>query len=382
MKLKFKHPFKLLLLLGFLLRLVLVYFQYSGDVGNHLVWGQGTLEGLFGFFNRQFPGFNDPNYPPLTILIFGFFWRFYLLKSAIFNWLNQVIPLFPSKLIPLMGTLNMQAAFMKLPAILADLGTAGLLYRLLPEKKTKQKLILTSLYLFNPAVIYISTVWGQIESITLFFLLLSLYFYFRKGNRNYYLSHLSFVLACLIKQTALWLLPAYLIIWFKKKDLKTFFRGIVFQLVTFILIYLPFTHNLIDPFKLYLSTLSGSSTVIADAAWNFWSFFYPASINDSVTLLGLSVRYWSVGLILLSCFLISYRLWKKSNKENIFLSFFLLSLVAFFLQTRVHERHLAPALFFLFLVSFKDLRLKYLSLISLSLYHFLNLYFTLGLPFV
>ena len=375
-------PLFLILFLGLILRLSLAYFQYSGDVGNHLVWGQGTLDGLSGFFARHFPGFNDPNYPPLTILIFGISWRFYLFIVSIFNFLNQTIPLFPSKIIPLLGTFNMQAVFMKLPAILADLGVTWLIYQLLPEKKKKLKLILASLYLFNPAVIYISTVWGQIESVTLFFLLLSLYFYFKKGNKEHLLSHLSFALACLVKQTALWLLPVYLIIWIKKKDLRLFTQGLFLQLLVFVLLYLPFTLSLIEPFRLYFSTLTVSSTIIADAAWNLWSFFYPSHISDSIHLLGISVRYWSIILILISYLFVSLRLWKKVSRENIFSSLFLLSMVAFFLQTRVHERHLAPALVFLFLISYKKPWLKYVSLACLSFYHFLNLYFTLGLPFV
>lgn len=382
MKQLFKKPFLFLLLAGIVLRLFLVFFQYSGDISNHLIWGQGTLDGLFGFFNRHFHGFNDPNYPPFTILIFGLAWRLYLLIVGFLNFLNQAIPLFPSKIIPLLGTLNMQAVFMKLPIIFADLGVAWLIYQLLPEKKKKTKLILVSLYLFNPAVIYISTVWGQIESITLFFLLLSLYFYFKKGNKEYFFSHVSFVLACLIKQTALWLLPVYLIIWFKKKNPKLFLQGILLQLIVFVLFYFPFTASLTEPFKLYLSTLAGSSTVIADAAWNLWSYFYPAGTNDTVLLLGLSLRFWSLILIGSSYLFVSLRLWKKVTRENIFSSLFFLSMIAFFLQTRVHERHLAPALVFLFLITFKKPWLKYLSLTCLSLYHFLNLYFTLGLPFV
>lgn len=382
MKKKLKNPLLLLLLSGLLLRLSLSYFQYSGDIGNHLVWGQGTLDGLLGFFGRHFQGFNDPNYPPFTILIFGLAWRFYLLITGLFNFLNQTIAIFPSKIIPLLGTLNMQSAFMKLPVILADLGVAWLIYQLLPDKKNKTKLIFTSLYLFNPAVIYVSTVWGQIESITLFFLLLSLFFFFKKGNKGYLLSHLSFILACLIKQTALWLLPIYLIVWLKNKDLKQFASGIVLQLFIFVLFYFPFTSSIFEPFQLYFSTLSGSSTVVADAAWNIWSFLYSTGTSDSVSLLGLSLRYWSLGLIFLSYLLISSRLWKKIARENIISSLFILSMVAFFFQTRVHERHLAPALVFLFLMNFKNPWLKYISLICLSLYHFLNLYFTLGLPFV
>ena len=177
-----------LLLFAFVLRLLFVYFQYSGDIGNHLAWGRGALEGTLGFFHKSFPGFNQPNYPPITILLFSLSAWFYQFMQTLVISINQAVLLFPSKIVPLMETLNMQAAFIKLPAILADLGIGWLIYKLAPVKKKSSRLIASSLYLLNPAVIYISTVWGQIESIPIFFTLLSLYIL----KKNYYLSQSNF----------------------------------------------------------------------------------------------------------------------------------------------------------------------------------------------
>jgi dolichyl-phosphate-mannose-protein mannosyltransferase len=364
-----------LLLFAFVLRLLFVYFQYSGDIGNHLAWGRGALEGTLGFFHKSFPGFNQPNYPPITILLFSLSAWFYQFMQTLVISINQAVLLFPSKIVPLMETLNMQAAFIKLPAILADLGIGWLIYKLAPVKKKSSRLIASSLYLLNPAVIYISTVWGQIESIPIFFTLLSLYIL----KKNYYLSHVFFTLAILSKQTALWLLPIFLILWLKKHSLKSFLQGASLQVVVFILIYLPFTFSLLEPFKLYLQTLSGSSTLVSDAAWNLWHYLYPVSTLDSVLFLGLSVRLWSILLLLFSISFIAIKFFK--NRITLFQSLFWLSLVAFFLQTRVHERHLFPALVF-YILAFKPSSTKLVGFITLTLYHLFNLYWSLGLPFI
>ena len=159
-----KKSLLFLLLAALLARLGLAYFQYSGDVNNHLVWSQSFIgEGAAGFYSRHFPGYNDANYPPLAIYLFGLSVFLYQIILSFFQYLNNLIGAFPSALIPLWQSGNMQAAFLKLPAILADIGIGYLIYRL-----TKKKL-LAAVYLFNPAVFYISAVWGQIESLPIFF---------------------------------------------------------------------------------------------------------------------------------------------------------------------------------------------------------------------
>ncbi len=389
-----KHKHKKLiglLLLGFLIRLSINYFQYSGDIGNHLVWGRGVLEGTLGFFSRKFPGFNDPNYPPVIIYLFGLSVWLYQIATQSVNFLNQTIRIFPSGLVHLMPTLNMQSAFMKLPGIFADIGIAWLIYQLAPTKKKSTKLLLTSLFLFNPAVIYISTVWGQIESLPIFFILLSFYFLslFEKKQKSkidinnwYYLSHLSFTFAVLSKQTALWLLPIMLIVLFKRTSLINFLKGLFVQLISFVLLYLPFTFSLIEPFKIYLQTLSGSTTLAAESVWNIWHFLLPPNAQDSILFLGLSIRFWSILSLTIVYLFVCLRLFLNFEKEDIYNSLFLLSLAAFFIQTRVHEKHLFPALIFLLLVSSPKKLNKYVFFAVLSVYHMLDLYQSLQLPFI
>jgi len=362
-----------LLLSALLVRLIFIYPQYSGDIKNHIAWGQGVLEqGTVNFYDRDFPGFNQANYPPLTIFLFTISYFLYQSVTQVLISLNQSIGIFPSFIIPYIQITNFQAVFLKLPAILADLGIGWLLFKL-----TKNKLI-SALYLFNPAIIYISTVWGQIESIPVFFLLLSLYYLVGK---KHFLSHTSFILAVLVKQTALWLAPVFLIYWFKTQTLKQFIQGLMIQLTIFTLIYLPFT-NPVNAINSYLATLAGSSQFVTDAAWNIWFFISSPSTLDATPFLGATFRLWSITLLILAYLIASYKLIKKPKYSQIVISLFILSLAAFFLQTRVHERHLFPALVFFLLIIFKNQRLLFLSYLILSSYHMLNLYYSLGLPFI
>lgn len=367
-----KPKFSTLIFLAIAVRLFFIFFQYSGDVKNHLVWADSVIkQGSFGLYQRHFPGFNDVNYPSLTISLFTLSRFAYNTAHSFILWQNFNFKLLPSISVRFIESENTAAGFMKLPAILADLGVGYLIFKL-----TKKKFF-AFLYLFNPAVIYVSSVWGQIESIPIFFLLLSFYLL---PKRDYF-SHIAFVLAVLSKQTALWVLPVYLVIWAKHRGVKELLRGLTLQGIVFVLAYFPFTLSL-DPFFLYLATLSGSSTLVSDQAMNLWHFvFQGARLADSIKLLGISVRIWSLGLLALSYLYICVRLWRRFSMGLAANSLFFLSLAAFFLQTRVHERHLAPALPFLLLTTFKP-KTKLTLYAFLSAYHLFNLYTGLRLPFL
>lgn len=372
----------LLLLLSLLVRLFFLFPQYSGDVKNHFVWGSSFAQNPVGFYSRHFPGFNDANYPPVAIFLFALSNLLLLAFRNFFQHLNNLLPAFPSFLVPIFNHENMQYGFLKLPGILADLGIGFLIFKFLEFRKVKHLYLLTSLYLFNPAVIYLSSVWGQIEPVTNFFLLLSLYLvFFGKTLRFKAASLIFFTLAALTKQTALWFVPFYLFIWLKSLPARQFLVAVLYSAIGFFLSYLPFG---LDPFaalKNYLTTLGGSSSGVSDAAWNFWYLLFPAGAEDSVRLGLFSVRQISIFLLLsLLCFFI-YHLTKHYARRTFLQYLFLWSLAVFFLQTRVHERHLAPALVF-GLLAFVETPSWWLSYFGLSLFHFLNLFLTLKIPFI
>ncbi len=371
-----------LILLALAVRISICFFQYSGDVKNHIVWADSVIsQGTYGLYLRHFAGFNDVNYPPVSIMFFSVSRVFYQAVGSFIHWQNFHAKFLPSVSVPFIESENAAAGFMKFPSILADVFIGLLIFLIAKKNHQSNPLPLASLYWFNPAVIYVSSVWGQIESIPLLFLISSFYLLSRKKSHDYWLSHFCFVLAVLSKQTALWLLPVYLVIWWRQGSVQKLFKGLLLQFLAFFIIYSPFTPppNAISSFVV---TLAGSSTLISDQAYNLWYLLYAGQrLNDSIRLLGLSVRLWSVIFLVFSYLFIVYKLIKKFSISLAANSLFWLSLAAFFLQTRIHERHLAPALLFVLLTNFQP-KTKITLFLFLSVYHLANLYTGLRLPFI
>jgi len=371
-----KRSLIIALVLGLTLRLIVGYFQYSGDLKNHLVWGSSFLTGPVGFYSLHFPGFNDPNYPPLAIILFAASNLLYSVFLGLVRQLNLAFQSFPSLLLPLFETENMKMLFLKLPGIFADIGIAYVLY--LFSKKLKLLSLIPILFLFNPAFVYVSTVWGQTESVTAFFLIFSLYLAFSKHT---FPSLLFFFLSVLTKQTALWFAPLFMLLWWKEFRSVDLFRGFLISAAVFFLFFIPFGLTPPQAISVYIATLSGSSALVTDAAWNLWHFIYGPGVADSTLLGPLSIRTISILLLFLSLLVILISLLRKYHSTRLLNALFLWSLLVFFLQTRVHERHLYFAPLFLLLTPFPA-KNHLLDYILLSIYYYSNLYQSLGLPFI
>jgi len=366
--------FLFFLFIGLLIRLFISYFQYSGDIKNHLVWANGFINSPFGFYEQKFPGFNDPNYPPLAIIFFGISQLLYISAKWLILSLNE-FSLFPSSLVPFILSENTVYAFLKIPGIISDLLIAWLMFRSLQLNKQKYPLLLSLAFIFNPAAIYVSSVWGQIESVTMLFLICALM------NRNKPRSLFYFTLAALTKQTALWLTPLYLLLWLKNQNSKQLIKGLFISLTTFYLSYLLFGLSPIAATKNYLNTLSGSSTVVSDAAWNLWYFLLPVGTNDNYQIFGLSIRFISIILLLSFLVVLLKKLWWEKSQDKPIDYLLIWSLLVFFLQTRVHERHLYPALIFALLSTLK-ITPKISLFIIITIFYYLNLNWSLNLPFI
>ena len=107
-------------------------------------------------------------------------------------------PIFPSKII-WFSELYLHSILLKLPFILADIGISYLLYLIIKNKKIA--LTLVSLFLFTPALIYNSAVWGQTDSLLNLFFLTCLYFYLQK---KYNLS-IFFLITCFLFKMSLFI---------------------------------------------------------------------------------------------------------------------------------------------------------------------------------
>ncbi len=133
----------------------------------------------------------------------------------LFSYLLLLISYFPADLISdgfyLFGqSISVsEKLFIKLPFIISDLLTAYVLYRILSENgKEKYAMFITLFYLLNPLSIYMSSVLGNFDPITILFSVLSFYHFL---HRRYGLSGLELGIGFGIKFQPAILIPIFLL---------------------------------------------------------------------------------------------------------------------------------------------------------------------------
>jgi len=265
----------------------------------------------------------------------------------------------------------------KLPANLVDIATGFLIYKILEKQSKKLAFWGTVFYLFNLAVILNSSVWGQIDSILTFLMLLTVYFLM---NQRVFLASGFYAASFLVKPQALFLAPVFFFLLLDQKNKKNWLKfGLVFFLVVFFF-SLPFFRT--DPFfglgKLIIQ-MSQDYPGTTLNAFNFWYLFGNWQ-SDQTTVFGLTKYYWGLGLFFLFETLILLKaFWKRNflkQKNNLFLLASLLLLNFFLFPTRIHERYLLPFFAFFVIFAFNRRSLKLILIyLGLSLIHFFNLYY-------
>jgi predicted membrane-bound dolichyl-phosphate-mannose-protein mannosyltransferase len=253
----------------------------------------------------------------------------------------------------------------KLPAIISDVVAGYLIYKILKEfKGEKWGLIASGLYLFNPAVLANSTLWGQVDSLTILFSLLSISLL----TTHPYLSAMALSAGTLIKPQAAFAAPVILLMMLKNKwQPGKSIVYIAFSFIVFVLGFLPFSSGNLPVFILErIGTTAGQYPYTSINAFNFWGlfgFWKPDGIFSAVV--GPAV---AVAVFLLT----SYKLFKKKNFE-----YFLLTIVfsaTFLFLTRMHERHLLPVFAPLAIVSAVNPEV-WLVYVGFSFTYLANLYY-------
>lgn len=375
---------KVFITVFFLISACIIYFflaipYYSGDVKNHVAWAVSFLQdGTLGFYEKEIPGFYIPNYPPITIWLFTLGESIYQLTKQWVWYLNVSAMIFPSKLVSFWEWENVRFTFLKLPAILANILLAYGVYLLLPfikkESSERQRILVSGLFLFNPASIYLSALWGQIDFLPVAFLVFAFYLLFKS---RIYWSAVLIVLALLSKQTVVIFLAFYMFLVWRRFGWQILGKAIVIVLVLFYLAFLPFHQfSLTWPPQFYLSTFSSVVLTVGENVFNFWGFLFDfkKGIPDSQIFLFLTYYQW--GILLMSVFLsvpILIFLKRELSTKKIMVLLLLISLVYFFFLTRLHERHLAPSIVFATLLAAVDKR-YWVSLVFISGLFLLNMY--------
>lgn len=254
----------------------------------------------------------------------------------------------------------------KLPAMLADLATGFLVYKILSKAKNeKWGLIGAAVYVFNPAILFNSTFWGQVDSLTALTALFSVFIL----PENILLSALSLSIGTLIKPQTAFIFPVILFLFLKnKKKPSNYLVYVISGLIIFVAAFIPFwNHDSLISFifeRLGVSFNQYPYTSIN--AFNFWSlggFWKPDNIYFEVI---------SYVLVFASAVYLCFKLWNKKMAEYYLLSFIFAATFIFF--TRMHERHLLPVFASLTVVAI-DNPLFAVPLAALSLTYVLNLYY-------
>jgi len=348
------------LVIAFGLRLVLSFIPgLSFDMGAWFGWAERLTTLPWGeFYSKTI----WTNYTP------GYFYVLYLLRR--FELLLKSLFLFE------LSGIGREVLF-KLPANLADIGTGILIYQLLKKKSRKIAVLASAFYLFNPAIIFNSSVWGQTDSVMAFLALLAVYLLL---NKKTLLASFSYGFAFLVKPQSLFLAPLFFFLLVRQNIKKDYLKfGLIFLLTVLVLSW-PFFPR--DPFLGIWKMIFQMGRDYPHTTLNAFNFWYLLGNwqSDQSLLLGSPKYYWGLGIFLFFELLLILKVfWKKKllkKKENIFLLASLLLLNFYLFPTRVHERYLFPFFAFFVIAVFSWRSLKLVPFyIFLSLAHFANLYY-------
>lgn len=298
---------------------------HAMDVNTFSAWAGHAADGLLSFYS---PGY-FADYPPGYIYVL---WIVGKLRMAF--GLDYGSPGF--------------LLLLKTPAIIADLATVWILYRLARRHWSgPAAAAVAALYAFNPAVILDSAVWGQVDSVLTLFVLLGILLLERYPAA----SAASLALALLVKPQALIFAPVPLL-WFGwrliRRRPETFRNALVFIAAgeyVFLAGVLPFViqHG---PWWI-VEKYGGTMASYPFASFNAYNLFALAGANGvetSVQLLGVPLSTWGIillGLTVVFAAVVAFR--AIGTALNAYLALFL-SASVFVLSTKMHERYLFPAM--------------------------------------
>ncbi len=345
-----------LLLLGFLIRVYFVDKVVVGDLMNYAEWGEKLVShGPKDLYFTKDWYYSSPNYPPGSILYFGFA-----------NWLNgyrfliaelhNLIKFPPSvfiiyfykwgyilllKILPITADLILSVVILKLSLHLG----AGF----------KKSLLAMCLYLFNPLTIFISSAWGQTDSVVALFGMLSFICLFYK--KEYLSAPLMFL--------SLYFKPSWAILGIfyiaaiiaAKVDLKRYFVGLFATLALFVVFTKPFADGNVFTYgyKLFREKyplpigIDGKASI---SAFNFQTIFYRIDIDYShEKLLGIETK--TVGMILYiltNIFAVKVLKFSKDKMLGAVSGIFIIGFGSFMFMATMLERYFFPGFAALFVL--------------------------------
>ncbi|MDR2938774.1 MAG: phospholipid carrier-dependent glycosyltransferase [Clostridiales bacterium] len=257
----------------------------------------------------------------------------------------------------------------KLPPIIADIMLALFIYKLLYSRMGgKKALALSITYLLNPAILAVSSVWGQYDSIFAYLLVVSVY---KLTKKDYLRANILYVLALLAKPLAVIYLPLYLFaafLYFKENKNKVLaVRGFVVNIAVGALIALvvlfPFLDSILGaPEEVIGQILEESMDYASINAYNLFSFLDANWTTTYGSFLFMDYRLISnIALTMVVVFVIFLLAYTK-NEGKFFISAAFISVCYFMFTIRMHERYFFVSIALL-LITYVYIRDKLLLLL-------------------
>lgn len=358
---------------AFLLRLFLIRFPYmfTLDVNTFRAWGDTIIKnGPTGFYSNTWS-----DYPPLFMY---------------FLWLWGLIQM------PFTHSSVMSVQWAKLPACIADIGNAWMIFYLLRGRVAIRSAYRTAVvYAFNPIVLFVSAIWGQVDAIITLMMLLVMVAVL--SNRLVTAAILS-ACAILVKPQGLFITPVVFFAMWWRNAVPRWLLAVGAGVATTWVILLPATwHKLTgtvptsigialpalvaEPFYwLYgqMQSTGNNYPYSSVNAFNIWMLPPPNESwkPDNRVLFGLTHYTWGLVLTIACLALVGWYLWRNRHQQGVFQYFLAgsVTLTGFYmLSTRMHERYIFPAIAFLALASACNRRLNWIywgfslsSLLSIS----------------
>lgn len=239
----------------------------------------------------------------------------------------------------------------KFPAIICDLVTGFIIYRYVSKRNTNTAVLLTAFYLFNPAIVQNSSVWGQVDSVfTLAVTTMCIFLSEKKTIPAYF----AFAIGILIKPQTLIFSPLILMGIYEnvfkggvKKDI--FWKNLICGLSAIgvmLIAFLPFGIGKI--LRLYIKTMS-SYPYASVNAYNFWSMLGFNWTPQDTPFLG-SITFKSIGTVVipLICIFSAVIFLKRINSgDRYWITGAFIIITMFLFSVRMHERYIYPVVLFL-----------------------------------
>lgn len=368
-------------------------FRENTDILRYKDWGRiSFLYGPADTYNSYHLSFGTlpNNQPPGSLYIINSMYFTQIQASKI---LMKIFNFSPGE-IPWIN-IYLPDIFLRIPSIFADILIGLIIYNLIKTKKgRKEAIIYSSIFLFNPVIIYNSSFWGQMDSLNNLFLLLSILFLIKK---RYFLSLFFIFTSLYIKLSLIFILPLLLLIIFLK--LKQKIKLILFLLLIFIFLFIltiPISANPSWFLNFAFENAKGEMQNITNFAFNFWWFIFKPHLlmgptknmsfseilltnsPSSLVKFGLSLETWAYLLSAIFSLPLFFKILK--NKEEIFsngkifLYISLLAFIGFMFLPKMHERYIYPVFPLLTIyIGFNKAFVYFL--IPLIILNFINLYF-------